>query len=95
MEGNPVEGCTQTGKFTLCGDGLCVGYDSADAIFDYGTVVNPTCEVEPTYPFKGGEIKEVVITPLVDVQLLPIITPQGAVPAEVQKRLFAGAFAAD
>ncbi len=23
---------TQTGKFTLCGDGLCVGYDSADAV---------------------------------------------------------------
>ncbi|MEZ4558349.1 MAG: hypothetical protein R2854_18285 [Caldilineaceae bacterium] len=23
---------TQTGKFTLCGDGLCVGRDSADAV---------------------------------------------------------------
>ena len=23
---------TQIGKFTLCGDGLCVGYDSADTV---------------------------------------------------------------
>jgi arylsulfatase len=23
---------TQTGKFTLCGDGLCVGRDSADSV---------------------------------------------------------------
>ena len=23
---------TQTGKFTLCGDGLCIGRDSADAV---------------------------------------------------------------
>ena len=23
---------TQTGRFTLCGDGLCIGYDSADPV---------------------------------------------------------------
>jgi arylsulfatase A-like enzyme len=46
----------QVGKFTLCGDGLCVGYDSADAITTYDAV-------EPTNPFTGGTIKSVTITP--------------------------------
>jgi len=37
----------QVGKFTLCGDGLCIGFDSADAVSeDYR---NP-------FPFTGGEI---------------------------------------
>ena len=44
----------QVGKFTLCGDGLCVGYDSADAVSE---------EYSGTNPFKGGTIEEVVITP--------------------------------
>lgn len=66
----------QTGKFTLCGDGLCVGYDSADAIADYGDVE------EPSNPFKGGTIKQVVIS------IKPL---EQAIPA----RVLAGAFAAD
>lgn len=46
---------TQTGKFTLSGDGLCVGYDSADAISKLYTGANP---------FRGGGvIHKVVIIP--------------------------------
>ncbi len=45
----------QVGKFTLCGDGLCVGYDSADAVSKL---------YEGTNPFTGGTIHEVVITPI-------------------------------
>ncbi len=38
---------TQPGKFTLAGDGLCVGYDSGDAVSsDYTTPGS----------FKGGTI---------------------------------------
>ena len=37
----------QVGKFTLCGDGLCVGYDSADAVS--GEYTNP-------FPFTGGKL---------------------------------------
>ncbi|WP_043346520.1 arylsulfatase [Beutenbergia cavernae] len=37
----------QVGKFTLCGDGLCVGYDSADAVS--GQYTNP-------FPFTGGKL---------------------------------------
>jgi len=38
---------TQIGKFTLCGDGLCVGWDSADPVSNqYG---NP-------FPFTGGKL---------------------------------------
>jgi arylsulfatase len=37
----------QVGKFTLCGDGLCVGYDSADAVSQ---------EYKGSSPFKGGTI---------------------------------------
>ena len=43
----------QVGKFTLCGDGLCVGFDSADAVSHEYTGSNP---------FKGGTIKFVGIT---------------------------------
>lgn len=66
----------QTGKFTLCGDGLCIGYDSADAVADYGEVE------EPSNPFKGGTIKQVVITAKQLEQDIPA-------------RVHAGAFAAD
>jgi len=41
------------GKFTLCGDGLCVGYDSADAV---------SGEYAGSNPFKGGAIKFVGVT---------------------------------
>lgn len=37
----------QIGKFTLCGDGLCVGYDSADTVSRQYT--NP-------FPFSGGKL---------------------------------------
>lgn len=48
----------QTGKFTLAGDGLCVGYDSADA------VSREYKNEPPGYRFKNGEIEKVRITPL-------------------------------
>ncbi len=52
-------GKAQVGKFTLCGDGLCVGYDSADAIVkDFA----PESSV-----FRGGIIHSVSITPGKDV----------------------------
>jgi arylsulfatase A-like enzyme len=44
---------TQPGKFTLCGDGLCVGFDSADAVSE---------EYKGSNPFKGGIIKFVGVT---------------------------------
>jgi arylsulfatase len=46
---------TQTGKFTLCGDGLCVGRDSADAV-----AAEYTSESQGT--FKGGTIQFVEVS---------------------------------
>jgi arylsulfatase len=43
----------QVGKFTLCGDGLCVGFDSADAV---------SHEYSGSNPFKGGTILFVGVT---------------------------------
>jgi arylsulfatase len=43
---------TQLGKFTLCGDGLCVGYDSADAV---------SKEYKAPDTFKGGQIRFVEV----------------------------------
>ena len=44
---------TQAGKFTLGGDGLCVGYDSADAVSQqYQSPAN----------FSGGKIDFVGVT---------------------------------
>jgi hypothetical protein len=43
----------QLGKFTLCGDGLCVGFDSADAVSQ---------EYQGSNPFKGGTIQFVGVT---------------------------------
>jgi arylsulfatase len=37
----------QVGKFTLSGDGLCVGFDSADPV---------SRSYPPGFPFKGGVI---------------------------------------
>ena len=42
----------QVGKFTLCGDGLCVGFDSADTVSTQYT--NP-------FPFTGGKLLGVAI----------------------------------
>ena len=44
---------TQVGKFTLSGDGLCVGYDSADAI---------TSEYKTPGEFHGGMIDDVTVS---------------------------------
>lgn len=44
---------TQPGKFTLSGDGLCVGRDSGDAVSE---------EYASPGEFKGGEIKFVGVT---------------------------------
>jgi len=43
----------QVGKFTLCGDGLCVGFDSADSVSQ---------EYKGTAKFKGGTILFVGVT---------------------------------
>ncbi len=43
----------QVGKFTLAGDGLCVGYDSADAV---------SAEYLAPGRFKGGTILGVGVT---------------------------------
>jgi arylsulfatase len=43
----------QVGKFTLCGDGLCVGFDSADAVSQ---------DYKGSNPFKGGKILFVGVT---------------------------------
>jgi arylsulfatase len=69
----------QVGKFTLCGDGLCVGYDSADAVSElYSDLPNPS------NPFTGGTIHEVVITP-----------GEEEITEVINSRLLAGAFSAD
>jgi hypothetical protein len=44
---------SQVGKFTLCGDGLCVGFDSADAV---------SHEYAGANPFTGGTILFVGVT---------------------------------
>jgi catechol 2,3-dioxygenase-like lactoylglutathione lyase family enzyme len=43
---------TQPGHFTLCGEGLCVGRDSGDAV---------SKEYKPQFPFTGGTIAKVEI----------------------------------
>ena len=42
----------QTGHFTLCGDGLCVGFDSGDRVSQ---------EYEAPYTFSGGTILGVAV----------------------------------
>jgi arylsulfatase len=42
---------TQTGRYALCGEGLCVGYDSGDAV---------SSEYSPKFPFEGGRVIKVV-----------------------------------
>jgi len=42
---------TNSGHFTLCGEGLCIGYDGGDAV---------SSEYEPRFAFTGGEIVKVV-----------------------------------
>jgi hypothetical protein len=42
---------TQSGHYAICGEGLCVGYDSAYAV---------SSEYPPKSPFSGGGIVKVV-----------------------------------
>ncbi|MGH9027838.1 MAG: arylsulfatase, partial [Acidimicrobiia bacterium] len=42
---------TQSGHYALCGEGLCIGYDSGDAV---------SKEYTPKFPFTGGRIIKVV-----------------------------------
>jgi arylsulfatase len=42
----------QIGPFTLCGDGLCIGYDSADPV---------SRTYPPQFPFTGGRILGVAV----------------------------------
>jgi len=42
---------TQTGRYILCGEGLCVGYDGGDAV---------SSEYRPKFPFTGGRVIKVV-----------------------------------
>ncbi|MCI0636246.1 MAG: arylsulfatase, partial [Actinobacteria bacterium] len=42
---------TQTGRYALCGEGLCIGYDSGDAV---------SSEYTPKFPFTGGRVIKVV-----------------------------------
>ena len=41
---------TQGGHFTLCGEGLCIGYDGGDAVSN---------DYPVPFPFTGGEIHSV------------------------------------
>ena len=43
---------TQPGKFSLSGEGLCIGRESADAVSN---------EYKPPFRFTGGEIKKVTV----------------------------------
>ncbi|MCA1007136.1 arylsulfatase [Rhodococcus hoagii] len=43
---------TVLGHFSLCGEGLCIGYDSADPV--------SSAYPEPRFAFRGGEIRKVV-----------------------------------
>jgi arylsulfatase A-like enzyme len=42
---------TQTGHYALAGEGLCIGYDSGDAV---------SSEYKPKFPFAGGRILKVI-----------------------------------
>jgi len=42
---------TMTGHFSLCGEGLCVGYDSGDSV---------SSEYKPKFEFTGGRIIKVI-----------------------------------
>jgi hypothetical protein len=42
---------TMAGHFALCGEGLCIGYDSGDAV---------SSEYKPKFEFTGGQIAKVI-----------------------------------
>ena len=41
----------QTGHYALCGEGLCIGYDSGDAV---------SSDYKGKFPFSGGRIIKVI-----------------------------------
>jgi arylsulfatase len=49
---------TQTGHYALAGEGLCIGYDSGDAV---------SSEYQPKFPFAGGRVVKVVFNVADDV----------------------------
>ena len=49
---------TQSGHYALCGEGLCIGYDSGDSI---------SAEYKGRFPFTGGRIIKVVYDVAKDV----------------------------
>jgi arylsulfatase len=42
---------TMTGRYSLCGEGLCIGYDGGDAVSQ---------EYQPKFPFTGGKVLKVI-----------------------------------
>ncbi|WP_312145920.1 arylsulfatase [Brevundimonas sp.] len=42
---------TQTSRYSLCGEGLCVGYDGGDAV---------SSDYKPQFPFSGGRVIKVI-----------------------------------
>jgi len=48
----------QTGHYALCGEGLCIGYDSGDAV---------SAEYKGKFPFSGGRIIKVIYDVAKDV----------------------------
>jgi hypothetical protein len=49
--GDEMEIKTMASRYSLCGEGLCVGYDGGDAV---------SSEYKPEFEFTGGEILKVV-----------------------------------
>ena len=41
-----------TGRYSLCGEGLCVGYDGGDAV---------SKEYKPDFPFTDGRVIKVIL----------------------------------
>ena len=51
---------TQTGHYALAGEGLCIGYESGDAV---------SAEYKGKFPFSGGRIIKVIYDVANDVYL--------------------------
>jgi hypothetical protein len=63
---------TQSGHYALCGEGLCVGYDSGDAV---------SSEYNGRFPFSGGRIIKVVY----DVAKDPYVNVERAMAAAMAR----------
>ena len=50
---------TRTGRYALCGEGLCIGYDWGDAV---------SGEYTPKFPFSDGRIIKVVFDVVVTTE---------------------------